>query len=59
MPRYDLVVIESGPAGQRAAVQAAKPGKRVAVIERQRVVAFENSSGIGFRTGATRIVEGK
>jgi NAD(P) transhydrogenase len=35
---YDLVCIGSGPAGQRAAVQAAKLGKRVAVIERRRVV---------------------
>jgi pyruvate/2-oxoglutarate dehydrogenase complex dihydrolipoamide dehydrogenase (E3) component len=33
---YDLVCIGSGPAGQRAAVQAAKLGKRVAVVERQR-----------------------
>ena len=32
---YDLVCIGSGPAGQRAAVQAAKLGKRVAVIEKQ------------------------
>jgi NAD(P) transhydrogenase len=31
---YDLVAIGSGPAGQRAAVQAAKLGKRCAVIER-------------------------
>jgi succinate dehydrogenase/fumarate reductase flavoprotein subunit len=30
---YDLVCIGSGPAGQRAAVQAAKLGKRVAVLE--------------------------
>jgi len=35
---YDLVCIGSGPAGQRAAVQAAKLGKRVAVIEQQRSV---------------------
>jgi len=33
---YDLISIGSGPAGQRAAVQAAKLGKRVAVIEKQR-----------------------
>ena len=33
---YDLVCIGSGPAGQRAAIQAAKLGKRVAVIEKQR-----------------------
>jgi NAD(P) transhydrogenase len=31
---YDLVVIGSGPAGQKAAINAAKQGKRVAVIER-------------------------
>src|SRR5712691_6114776 len=31
---YDLACIGSGPAGQRAAVQAAKLGKRVAVIEK-------------------------
>ncbi len=31
---YDMVTIGSGPAGQKAAVQAAKLGKRVAVIER-------------------------
>ena len=33
-----LIIIGSGPAGQRAAVQAAKLGKRVAVIERRRIV---------------------
>ena len=33
---FDLVCIGSGPAGQRAAVQAAKLGKRVAVVEKQR-----------------------
>jgi NAD(P) transhydrogenase len=35
---YDIVVIGSGPAGQKAAIQAAKAGKRVAVIERDRRV---------------------
>ena len=34
----DLLCIGSGPAGQRAAVQAAKLGKRVVVIEKRRVV---------------------
>jgi NAD(P) transhydrogenase len=32
---YDLVCIGSGPAGQRAAVQAAKLGKRACVVERR------------------------
>jgi NAD(P) transhydrogenase len=35
---YDLVVIGSGPAGQRAAVAASKLGKRVAVVEARSVV---------------------
>ena len=33
--RYDLLVIGSGPAGQKAAIQAAKLGKRVALVERR------------------------
>jgi NAD(P) transhydrogenase len=33
-----MIVIGSGPSGQRAAIQAAKLGKRVAVIERARAV---------------------
>lgn len=36
--RYDLVVLGSGPSGQRAAVQAAKLGKRVCVCEESSVV---------------------
>ena len=35
---YDLVVIGSGPSGQRAAIQAAKLGKSVAIIERARAI---------------------
>ena len=35
---YDLLVIGSGPAGQRAAVQAAKIRKRVAIIDRMEMV---------------------
>ena len=38
MQVYDLIVIGSGPGGQRAAIQAAKSGKRVAVIERRAAV---------------------
>ena len=30
---YDIIIIGSGPAGQKAAVQAAKVGKKVALIE--------------------------
>src|SRR6476660_3336913 len=35
MQTFDLIVIGSGPAGQRAAIQAAKAGKRVALIEKR------------------------
>ena len=35
---FDVVVIGSGPAGQKAAMHAAQCGKRVAVIERDRHV---------------------
>lgn len=34
MKSYDMVVVGSGPAGQKAAVQAAKLSKRVALIEK-------------------------
>jgi NAD(P) transhydrogenase len=43
---YDLFVIGSGPAGQRAAVQAAKLGKRVGLAEKQAVVG-----GVCLNTG--------
>ncbi len=36
--KYDLIVIGSGPAGQRAAVAASKMNKRVAVVEARTVV---------------------
>jgi NAD(P) transhydrogenase len=36
--RYDLVVIGSGPAGQKAAIAAAKLGKRVAVVDRKDMI---------------------
>jgi len=35
---YDLIVIGSGPAGQKAAIAAAKARKRVAVIDRTRML---------------------
>ena len=43
---YDLLVIGSGPAGQRAGIQAAKLNKRVGVIERKAVVG-----GVCINTG--------
>jgi NAD(P) transhydrogenase len=44
--RYDLIVIGSGPAGRRAAIQAAKLGKRVLVIENRLRVG-----GVSVHTG--------
>ena len=35
---YDLIVIGSGPGGQKAAIAAAKLGKRVAAVDRQDMV---------------------
>jgi NAD(P) transhydrogenase len=46
MQRFDLIVIGSGPAGQRAAVQAAKLGKRVVLIEKRR-----DMGGVCINTG--------
>ncbi len=46
MAHYDLLVIGSGPAGQKAAVQAAKLGKKVGVIEQKEVVG-----GVCINTG--------
>ena len=43
---YDFIVIGSGPAGRRAAVQAAKLGKRVLVVEKGRRVG-----GVSVHTG--------
>jgi len=34
---YDLLVIGSGPAGQKAAIQAAKLGRRAAIVERRQL----------------------
>ena len=38
MHKYDLIVIGSGPAGQRAAIQAGKAGRRVVVVEQREIV---------------------
>lgn len=46
MPAFDLVVIGSGPSGRRAAVQAAKLGRSVLVIERHARIG-----GVSVHTG--------
>ncbi len=38
MDKFDLIVIGSGPSGQRAAISTAKNGKRVALVEQREVV---------------------
>jgi NAD(P) transhydrogenase len=38
MKHYDCVVIGTGPAGQKGAIQAAKLGKRVAIVEKNQVL---------------------
>ncbi len=38
MQSFDMIVLGSGPAGQRAAIQASKCGRRVAVVEKREVV---------------------
>lgn len=43
---YDLCVIGSGPAGQKCAIQAAKLGKRVCVVERSLAIG-----GVAVNTG--------
>jgi NAD(P) transhydrogenase len=43
---YDLVVIGSGPAGQKAALNAAKLGRRAAIVERRHAVG-----GVCIHTG--------
>src|SRR6478609_8117652 len=46
MFQYDLVVVGSGPAGRRGAIQAAKLGKKVLVIEQGKRVG-----GVSVHTG--------
>ncbi|HJQ69002.1 MAG TPA: Si-specific NAD(P)(+) transhydrogenase [Blastocatellia bacterium] len=43
---YDLVVIGSGPAGQKGAIAAAKLGKRVAIVDREVMIG-----GVCLHTG--------
>jgi len=44
--RFDLVVIGSGPAGQKGAIAAAKLGKRVAMVDRREMIG-----GVSLHTG--------
>src|SRR6202044_1416737 len=46
MANYDIIIIGSGPAGQRGAIYATKQGKKVAVVERMRSVG-----GVCINTG--------
>src|SRR5436853_3469908 len=46
MQTFDMIVIGTGPAGQRAAIQAAKTGNRVAVVEQRSVIG-----GVCINTG--------
>ena len=46
MEHYDLVVIGSGPAGEKGAAQAAYFGKKVALVE-----GAEHPGGAGINTG--------
>src|SRR6202051_4141565 len=46
MQPYEMIVIGSGPGGQRAAINASKAGKPVALVERQSAVG-----GVCINTG--------
>jgi NAD(P) transhydrogenase len=52
MQPYELIVVGSGPGGQRAAIQAVKAGKRVALVEKQAAVggACTNTGTIPSKT---------
>lgn len=37
MKKYDLIVIGTGPAGEKAAVKAAYFGRKVAIVEKEKL----------------------
>ncbi len=46
LEKYDLLVIGSGPAGQRASIQAAKLGKKAAIVDKNFLIG-----GVSLHTG--------
>jgi NAD(P) transhydrogenase len=46
VPDFDLIVLGSGPGGQKAAIAAAKLGRRVAVVDRRQMIG-----GVCINTG--------
>jgi NAD(P) transhydrogenase len=46
LERYDICVLGSGPGGQKAAIQAAKQGSKVCIVERMEMVG-----GVAIHTG--------
>jgi len=69
MRHFDLAVIGTGPAGQKAAIQAAKLGKTVAIVEKNNVLggatvntgtipskALRRSGAVSHRCGPARVV---
>lgn len=59
MKHYDIVIIGTGPSGQKGAIQAAKLGKKVAIIEKQPVLggAQVNTGTIPSKTLREAVVQ--
>jgi len=51
MKEVDLIVIGSGPAGQRAAIQAVKLGKSAVVVEKRKSIG-----GVCINTGMLKLI---
>jgi NAD(P) transhydrogenase len=55
---YDFLVVGSGPAGQKAGIQAAKLGRRVAIVERDALGGVSANTGtIPSKTARAAIME--
>ena len=46
MSKYDLIVIGGGPAGYVGAIRAAQLGKRVACVEKERLVELASTGDV-------------